>query len=77
MAIDHYGHPLVVGSVIEIMPVKAFKTVLGWYRKIARMRKHGRRGTITVINAVNSDLTFTGLDGASHLIPSRYVKKIS
>lgn len=75
MAIDHRGHLLAVNNVVQILPVKLFKTQLGWYRKIARMRKHCRSGIVLTISG-NGDLTLRGVDGNIHLIPSRYVSKV-
>lgn len=76
MAIDHRGQTLKVGSFIEILPIRLFKTGLGWYRKIAKLRKHTRTGTVLAVMA-NGDLSFRGADGLFHLIPSRYVLKIA
>lgn len=72
VTIDHKGQSLKVGDKFEILPVKLFKTGLGWYRKIARMRKHSRYGTIVFIYP-NGELGFKGADNAPHFIPSRYV----
>ena len=76
MAIDHFGKTIIVGSVVEIRRINFIKSVAGWHRKLARIRKHSRRGTVTAI-AANSDLSYLGTDGATHIVPSRYVEKIS
>lgn len=77
MTIDHYGRALSAGNVIEILPIQLLKTELSWYRKIVRLRKRSRKGTITSVSSANNHVLYLGTDGMTHEIPSRYVKKVS